>query len=515
MGRVRKVVSLVDSCAWLVQRLVLDGEQLQPPTLPPVIGGSWGECTLEGLWGPLSIDGPELVWEVNVVHGAAAEAEERLLRIEALRNQPASLHLADGTRVSAKFGHWRRWGGRPGMSPGYTCDFNVWNIDGPRAARWVGKLSGGGFLNGNLSVSGPGRFSANHMRLEGNYRWHIFSREKDGDVFDVVIDGGPSPLQHELLGSDFNALQFAFGAPMQLDTLIAFDDPGNVVGCSGVQLGGNRITKRRRRADGPVPDDVSEECWVPVLFNRLANAMTSNDLPWGLVCNTYLDSAHDATIDGGYLKLHVALEAFGKALLNKEEAAQGGAKTPLRRLVGDKDEWTAWVKAHANELRAMVAEGERAEVFIDKVRSAMNLPSSGVVADALSRLKPPLVIDEAALEELDKRNIPAHHGTMNKPGVDYDVDRDTERVDILRSLLVALVARACGYDGAISGWVRGGAAGWKPQPGWWPAPSAATADGARTVFSCERGTRRPARPRVFRSRLRTKASRLGRGRRKR
>jgi len=116
-------------------------------------------------------------------------------------------------------------------------------------------------------------------------------------------------------------------------------------------------------------------------------------------------------------------------------------------------------------------------------------------------------VDEAVLDELEKRNIAAHHGTMNKPDVDYDVDRDVERVNILRSLLVALVARACGYDGAIAGWVIGSAAGWKPQPDWWSASPPSTADDARTAFSCVRGPRPRFQRRVFRSRLRIKGPR--------
>lgn len=519
MTPVRRRVPLAGLVATLVHRLVLEREVFELPALPPVIGGTWGDVDLTGFWGPLSFDGPELVWEATATHHAGADIKARLARVEELRNQPATLLLADGTRVTARFGAWRRWGGRLGMPPGDTCTFNVWNVEGPRPFRWVGRLRGGGFLNANLAVSGPDRYSSNHMRLEGSYTWHLLSREKESEDFDVIIDGGPSPLDQRALGTDFNALQFAFGAPMQLDSLIALDDPGNVVGCAGVHLGGNRTTQRRCRADGPVPDDVCDECWVPVLFRCLAAAMASDDsLPWGVACNTYLDSVSDATIDGRYLKLHVALEAFAKALLRKEE----GKKRAPRLLVENKKSWLKWVKDHGDELRAFVAKEEspdafnkKVEVFTNKVTSAMNLPSSGVVADALSRLRPPLLVDEAALEELDKRNIPAHHAAMNMPGVDYDVDRDVERVDILRSLLVALVARACGYDGAIAGWVTTKAAAWKPQPGWWPAPPAVTTEEARTVFSCERGPGRPATPRVFRSRLRTKATRLGPGRRAR
>jgi hypothetical protein len=90
---------------------------------------------------------------------------------------------------------------------------------------------------------------------------------------------------------------------------------------------------------------------------------------------------------------------------------------------------------------------------------------------------------------------------MNKPGVDYVVDRDVGRVDILRSLFVALMARACRYDGAIAGWVRNEAAAWKPQPGWWPAPPPETMAEARVMFACEREPYRVIQQRRSPSRL--------------
>ena len=149
----------------------------------------------------------------------------------------------------------------------------------------------------------------------------------------------------------------------------------------------------------------------------------------------YLDSISDSTIDSRYLKLHVALEAFATALLKRDEIQN----SPPRWLVRDKDAWITWVKKHGEELRAMVADASDADRFVDKVIFAMKLPSSGVVADAMSRLNPPLLVDEAVIDELKKRNIPAHNFSMNKRGVGYDVDRDVERIDILRSLFVALI----------------------------------------------------------------------------
>lgn len=92
---------------------------------------------------------------------------------------------------------------------------------------------------------------------------------------------------------------------------------------------------------------------------------------------------------------------------------------------------------------------------------------------------------------------------MNKPGVDYEVDRDVERIDVLKTLFVALIARACSYDGPICGWKRDeSSAVWKPQPAWWPTPSPASRAEANVVFVAgERELPQRALPKRFQSRL--------------
>jgi hypothetical protein len=365
--------------------------------------------------------------------------------------------------------------------------------------RWVGRLKGGGFFNPNLVVSAGSRSAARNMRLEGKYAWYLLDTYEKNEDITVVVDGGPSSFDRSALGVDFNALQVALGAPLQLEVMVGLDAPGNIVGLAGVHLGGARETKRGGRADGPVPDDVVNECWIAVFFRRLAMAMVETpDLPWAMACNAYLDSISDATIDGRYLHIHVALEAFAVALLKQEQKK----KAEPRLLVKSSEAWVRWVKEHTPELCRMLADTAQEKVFVGKLISAMNLPSSGVVVDALSRLDPPLLVEEAVLEEVEKRNIPVHYSSMNKPGDDYEVDRDVGRIDVLKSLFVALIARACRYDGAIAGWVRNEAAAWKPQPEWWPAPSPETLAEARVMFAAgehERAQRLPVKR--FRSRL--------------
>lgn len=464
----------VPFAATLLQRLLFGEESFQMPTLPPVAGGRWGGTDLAALWGPLDIDGAELVWELNAKHGTVTDLLDFQSPLDGLRNQSALLELVDGRQIKARFGARRSRIGRQ------KCSFHTWSVHGRTPTRWVGKVRGASFGTGNLGVRGPEHCSSSHLRLEGRYTWYVLDRRPDENAINVVVEAAqPSELDWNAVGSDFMALQFALGVPLQLETLVALDEPGNVIGCAGAALGSRPA--RRRPLDGPVPYSRQGECWVAVLFHRLAAAMATSELPYALACHAYLDSVAEATIDGAYLKLQIALEEFARSLRKQEESAAGIARAPTRLLVRDKDTWIAWVDDHVAELRGMVAEGENPAVFVDKVRSAMNLPSSGVVADVLARLDPPLVVGRDVLNEVRQRNIPVHSGRMNKPGVDYVVDRDVERLDILRSLLVALVSRACGYDGAISGWLRS-APTWKPAPDWWPEPSVATTAEARRTF---------------------------------
>jgi hypothetical protein len=502
---VRKRTTLSGDLAGLLHRVAFENEQFDVPSLPPVVGGRWGDVPLAGLWGPLRTEGPTLVWQPSVRHGASAEAATALGRLHDLRNAPAVLELADGRRVEAEYGHTPSYGSRDGMEPGLTCEFNVWRTTGGRVpVRWVGRLKGGGFSNGNLVLIRESRSTAMNMRLQGNCTWYLLDTDRTADIA-VVVEDGPHVVDRHTLGIDFNALQVALGAPLQLDVLVGLDSPGNVVAVAGTHLGGNRPTKRRRGIDGPVPDGMSQECWVPLFFRRLATAVRDvPDLPWGMACNSYLDSLSDATIDSRYLKAHVALESFAKALLKQSEK---GKRKP-RSLVTDADAWVRWVNNRISELRPMLAVADDEKVFINKIISAMNPPSSSVVADALLRLDPPLAVDDQVLEEIDQRNIPVHHGAMNKPGVDYEVDRDVERIDVLKALFVALLARACKYDGPITGWVRDEAGPvWKPQPVWWPAPSPETLAEASMMFAAgERTLPRRVAPQRFHSKLLRKSS---------
>lgn len=487
----------------LLERIVFEREPLSLAPLPPVVGGTWGGLDLTGLWGPLTVVGPDIEWEIAPVHGT--DATPKLATIRRFVNERALLDLADGRRLSVGSGGWTKWHVRPQLGFGHVGAFSFWNIEGPTPARWVGPLRGFRLSRGNLKVAAsPTHFSWRGVRLEGNYTWHVvrpFGLDDADDAFVAVIEAsptGPTSFDRGLLGIDFRALEFTYGAPLQLDTVVALDEPGNVIGGAGPGLGGER---RRAVSDGPVP---ARGSWEPVLFRRLAHAMREVDLPWGVACGAFLDAVADSTIDGAYLKLQTALEGFATALLKRGARGSAAERDKASRLlVHDAKSWMNWLRQHDSDLRSFAVDEESLRKLCGKLEQAIQPPSSATVADALARLEPPLTVCSRVRAELKNRNIPAHHGTMNRPGADYAVERDVERVHVLRTLVVALVARACGYDGPIVGWDRSKHEAWKPTPPWWPPPSPATVEEAAVTFAHERGKSPIARPQAFRSKIRT------------
>ncbi len=238
--------TLAGDIAHLLHRVVFDKKRFDVPDLPPVVGGSWGNISLEGLWGPLRTEGPTLIWEPSLRYPAAEAAKANSERLRMLRNAPSRLELADGRRIVSRLGDTPKWGARGAAGPGPTCEFVEWNTEGGRpVVRWVARLKGGGLPAGNLHMFAGSRLSPRNLRLEGAHTWYLLEVDQKEDLV-VVVDGGPSPLDVHALGIDFSALQVALGSPLQLDVLVGFDGPGNVVGADEAR----EVRERRRRKEG-------------------------------------------------------------------------------------------------------------------------------------------------------------------------------------------------------------------------------------------------------------------------
>jgi hypothetical protein len=341
---------------------------------------------------------------------------------------------------------------------------------------WVGPIAGTSLGLGNLSVAdNGGRVSGSHLRVDANYNWYLV-RGKDDRAW-VVLDTGGSALDLDRVRNDFLALQLALGVPLRLDVLTGLDDAGNAIAARGLQFGGRPTRDRvgRWMNDGPVPPDR-----IALFARSMALALNKLEVLRTAV-SAYLDTAVEPTIDGSYLKLHVALEAVCGGIPGSD-----GDQV----IVKDSKAWTRWVRKIEAEIRQHALAPEWEEALVGKVHLAKMLPSSSTVADALARLTPPLVLCETALAELRKRNIPAHYYVMNKRR-DYVVDRDVGRIDLLKTVLVAVCARLAGYDGPICGWLPRAGDLWRPPPSWWPAKGRRPSP---IAYYCERALG-PSRPR--------------------
>jgi hypothetical protein len=70
------------------------------------------------------------------------------------------------------------------------------------------------------------------------------------------------------------------------------------------------------------------------------------------------------------------------------------------------------------------------------------------------------------MEEVAKRNYPAHGFLMNAD-LEHDIDRDARRLEMVQTLLAALLACHIGYRGPLRGYDPD-PNGHRPSPAWWP-----------------------------------------------
>ncbi len=105
----------------------------------------------------------------------------------------------------------------------------------------------------------------------------------------------------------------------------------------------------------------------------------------------------------------------------------------------------------------------REDALVQKVKGACRLASGNVVPSAFSAYG--LKLKGELIKELGGRNIVVHQGLMAPTG--YDVERDLRRVALVRTMLVALIARSVGYRGAINGWEIGELGYPMEEQDWW------------------------------------------------
>ncbi|NUP12091.1 MAG: hypothetical protein HOW73_39095 [Polyangiaceae bacterium] len=454
-------VELVDPARAMSLLAVRRGE-ISPtvPTLPKVVGGMWHECDLaqqETAW----------TWrdgELDLfITSPFADDNGLGERFEVL-NRPARLILETGDVLEARLGDLSARGGSINLQKGFACRTHTlslaswtWRPNTPKCI-WVGELDAK-IGDGNLVLCDRALRDSGHLRLRGAYDLYLVRRCSGGGV--IVVDTGGRELDHSALAIDFAALEFALGQSLELTHLTAFADDGSIVGAAGLGfdgLGRSNAGRRPPAADRRDLNALSEESiaeyrWVPVLFERVAERLRRDgeDSPLSIPIAAYLDSL-SGRIHASYLMSQVALEAFASALVE----SQGSL------LVKDSKAWLRFVDERRHELVEHAIDEQAARRLVNKVKNAQQAPSTDRVHDALRHLE--LDVPKEALTEVERRNAVAHRYVMAKEST-ADVQALADRLAIVQTLLVALVAKYVGYDGPIVGWEW--IHGRRRVPSWW------------------------------------------------
>jgi hypothetical protein len=384
----------------------------------------------------------------------------------------------------SKIGQNSVWSKADGVRADLGFKADHWTLLGDAAPSiWAGKVEGVGDIShgGNLIVERirQGRPTAGrrgHFCLRGNYAYYLVRQQTTDDWWLVVDTEGAGLPDWELLGRDILILQFAFGRQCRAPLFVGLKADRVSVACTALRPLRNKLEERSHL---PVPIDHNnetflDETWLALLFERISGAWSRrpevSQIFW-LALDMYLDSMRNY-LDADYMCLHIALESLGYALLKRGDEKQRDTK--------DWKAWKEWVNNNEPAIRVLATEG-RENALVNKVMGAGRQSSGQVVPRAFKEFG--LVITDEMEKELDGRNFIVHQGLMSPEG--YDVDRDLGRVSLVRTMLVALLARAAGYRGAINGWAVGRRGLPVEPPGaWWPIDDADRA-AARVLFLAE------------------------------
>lgn len=351
-----------------------------------------------------------------------------------------------------------------------TIEAGLWTVlDGDAPSLWIGRIDGSIKINfsGNMIVEriasdGPRLGARRHFILAGAYAYYLVQcRTRDDAIWHLVIDtGGAGVPQLEILGRDFLALQFVLGRHLRMPELLGVSTDRRTIAST---LGCTPRKNLEEHPFPPVPIEQDNEKWIDmswaaVFFERVSTAwrarLESQDAFWRAL-EMYL-GAMSNHLDEDYMRLQVALEAFAYWLLQHENHGE-------REDVKDKEEWKKWVKHNRDDIRAFAVEG-REDALYQKVMTAYRFSSGKVVPSAFAAKG--LALTQEMANELKGRDTVVHQGLMAPNG--YEVERDLRRVALVRTMLIALIAKAADYCGAIRGWDVGSQGHPIEAPsGWW------------------------------------------------
>jgi hypothetical protein len=433
----------------LLVDLVYHGLVIGEPRFAALAGGTWDELDLSAFQGRVTLGNAEL----GLFLDATGEAFHVLHEAMETRNKSASLVLSDGSEITAQLAHMRELGF--GEEAQVELFHWTWGDLGA-CAYWVGRLHGYIPPGGNLSVrektAERTRMRHDGYCLRGRYTWYIL-RHPAAEGHLVVLDTGGLAINREELTRDFLCLQFTLGGPLRLDRLAGIDRQRRVTAAIG--LGHYLRTAGKHRV--PVHDDIgAAQIWVPEFFTRLTDKIHQEGIePLIIAISSYLDAVADH-LDGGYLKAQVGLEAFAKRLV----------VSPGERdlLVKDEGAWKEWISSLRKDIGGHLKNPKKLDTIYGKFVASMFAPTGELVQKAFGERA---VLPAELLDEIRKRNYPTHGFLMNA-GIEHDIDRDFRRLEMVQTLIVALVAMHIGYDGPLKGYEVRDDGGRHP-PSWWPS----------------------------------------------
>jgi hypothetical protein len=346
----------------------------------------------------------------------------------------------------------------------HTIILDSWTWVPPRdTCLWVGRVHGVSKIDdGNLAICAAGSWSGYNLSLSGRYDLYLVQNRKAKTTI-LVVDTHGQEFDHETLGVDFMALEFSLGRALRLDHVVAIDDTLEVVGGAGLGFGTGVEDGRTGRCPVAASLDLyanfdrvdAEHMYVPAMFSLIAQAIRDEGPDSAIVTAVaaYLEATEASSIHASYLLVQVALEALAAEMTEKTSGV----------LVSDPAAWLAFVDSNEAAIRHFGRDDEAATKLVNKVRNALQAPSTDRVATALRQLE--LEVPEAALKEIPLRNKSAHRYVMAKES-EADVQQLADRLAIVQTLLVALIAKRVSFRGPIIGWewVRGR----HKIPTWWP-----------------------------------------------
>jgi hypothetical protein len=428
----------------------------------------WGQHKFDPAQGIVRIDRDELRVECAPSGELALDLLKSRMRTTGV-NIESVLH--DGATFRAEHVVSRNLRTFSSKDPWLTLACTEWILTpATQPSFWLGNVALAPLCpkEGNLSfidVSDTGGFvSHDNVYLKGAYDYYLV-RGTQGWTLAVWTHGGGAP-NPDALHFDLLAMQMTLGQRFELEHLVGVDGDGRAVAAQSVETGSPH--PRRRSCYPPVPWTEPNHCWIAPFFVRLSAAMRSRAATGIRVPVALYRDALGDHLDGAYLRYHVAVEAFAKAIrkANKSKATD--------ILVANEEEWTKWIASQEAAIRAFAREGQ-SDLLLDKVHQARMAPTGNLVVDAYRHFG--VELPSAMVRELKNRNYPVHTGRM-RDADRGELARDMGRLGTARTLLAGLVACAVGYHGKICGWERGEGYCKEADGNWWRVDDAQRCEAA-------------------------------------